>query len=703
MATMTYTTADVWCKCKANGGTDTQTASIPVTGLPEGATIQKVTLNFYVSHTYSSPYINRVSVGETKVWEDYQPGSGNKSVDVTGLLTGAALPLTFYAQNGSSNTKLSNTAYTGISLVVEYIVPKSSFTLDKASLEAGGSLTVNIARLSSGYTHKVTVKLGTRTLEQTGVATQAVFTLPLSWCDQITGATQAQGTVTVETFGGGGSLGANTASFVLTVPASVVPAIGSLTATLLDGAWGLYVQGHSRCRLTAGGVAGAYGSTVTSVVISGDGGSARGVTWDTHVLRTAGNVTFTATVTDSRGRTAQKTVTIAVTPYAPVAITGRVAARCQADGTEDRSGTSIKAGVSYTMTAIGDNAATVKVHWRTGGGAWTEIPDWPSASGVTQIILPGSAALDSAYEVRLTVQDGLTTAEQIGAVSVAEAFMTWSKKHKAFGFGCYPEGEKRIQVAEDWKLILGQTDVQTALIQRDRVRNLLDNSDFRNPVNQRGASSYTGNVYTIDRWALWWDDTTNGTLTINDDGITVTKWLFQNLENVDPDKEYTFAVSTANGLHVVSGKPSESATDGVISLIVNGYVQVNVNNPGKMYWAALYEGSYTADTLPTYVPKGYGAELAECRRYYRRNEFLNCAKTNGNYFSVSKSIEMRAVPTVTLLTFAPYGLPTITDMSGCAVTIAQSAAGVQRITYATLPTCSAYSAGGLSAHLSADL
>ncbi len=162
------------------------------------------------------------------------------------------------------------------------------------------------------------------------------------------------------------------------------------------------------------------------------------------------------------------------------------------------------------------------------------------------------------------------------------------------------------------------TTVQTALTQRDRVWNLLDNSDFRNPVNQRGASSYTGNVYTIDRWALWWDDTTNGTLTINDDGITVTKWLFQNLENVDPDKEYTFAVSTANGLHVVSGKPSESATDGVISLIVNGYVQVNVNNPGKMYWAALYEGEYTADTLPAYVPKGYAAELAECQRYYLR-------------------------------------------------------------------------------------
>ena len=31
-------------------------------------------------------------------------------------------------------------------------------------------------------------------------------------------------------------------------------------------------------------------------------------------------------------------------------------------------------------------------------------------------------------------------------------------------------------------------------------RNLLDNSDFRNPVNQKGQTSYTEVGYTIDRW-----------------------------------------------------------------------------------------------------------------------------------------------------------------------------------------------------------
>lgn len=38
--------------------------------------------------------------------------------------------------------------------------------------------------------------------------------------------------------------------------------------------------------------------------------------------------------------------------------------------------------------------------------------------------------------------------------------------------------------------------------------------------------------------------------------------------------------------------------------------------PVELAWVALYEGEYTADTLPPYVSKGYTAELAECQRYY---------------------------------------------------------------------------------------
>lgn len=55
-------------------------------------------------------------------------------------------------------------------------------------------------------------------------------------------------------------------------------------------------------------------------------------------------------------------------------------------------------------------------------------------------------------------------------------------------------------------------------------------------------------------------------------------------------------------------------TDSYIAAILQG------KNKSEWYcsWIALYEGSYTADTLPPYVPKGYASEFAECRRYYKR-------------------------------------------------------------------------------------
>lgn len=45
--------------------------------------------------------------------------------------------------------------------------------------------------------------------------------------------------------------------------------------------------------------------------------------------------------------------------------------------------------------------------------------------------------------------------------------------------------------------------------------NILDNSDFIHPVNQRGKTDYTANGYTIDRWR----DTSNATTMVTEEGL----------------------------------------------------------------------------------------------------------------------------------------------------------------------------------------
>ena len=155
-------------------------------------------------------------------------------------------------------------------------------------------------------------------------------------------------------------------------------------------------------------------------------------------------------------------------------------------------------------------------------------------------------------------------------------------------------------------------------------RNLLDNSDFRNPVNQRGQTDYTSNGYTIDRWEIY-----SGAVGVSSLGyISTSGQMYQKIA-IPTDKVYTFAIENDAGIAVVTGIPANgthSATLGnaLIKLAtIDEYVEVVIepsegHNLAGAYWAALYEGSYTADTLPPYVPKGYATELAECRRYFRR-------------------------------------------------------------------------------------
>ena len=151
-------------------------------------------------------------------------------------------------------------------------------------------------------------------------------------------------------------------------------------------------------------------------------------------------------------------------------------------------------------------------------------------------------------------------------------------------------------------------------------RNLLDNSDFTNAVNQRGASSYSGNfVRSIDRWLTAEGPSGSVSVKIEDGGITFTTsgggtvYLIQRFEKgyLDLSKQHTIVAYMADGTVSFNGyiDTSEETMDGV---------NVTFPSGSKIKCVALYEGVYTADTLPPYVPKGYAAELAECQRYYLR-------------------------------------------------------------------------------------
>lgn len=174
--------------------------------------------------------------------------------------------------------------------------------------------------------------------------------------------------------------------------------------------------------------------------------------------------------------------------------------------------------------------------------------------------------------------------------------------------------------------------VKTAM-QGRAAYNWLDNSNFTNPVNQRCQTQKSENGYFIDRWTNY-----AGSQELVAGGVQTTAsgntaYLSQYIESaVLHDGVYSFAAKVNGSVHIrvirISGTTITTVSNAEAGF-KGGYLNAIYANSGRFEfmlrvedgnsivteWTALYEGSYTADTLPAYVPKDN--ELAECRRYYK--------------------------------------------------------------------------------------
>lgn len=215
--------------------------------------------------------------------------------------------------------------------------------------------------------------------------------------------------------------------------------------------------------------------------------------------------------------------------------------------------------------------------------------------------------------------------------------------------------------------------------------NLLVNSWFGDYVNQRGSSDYTGNgAYTIDMWYLGAQNTKAVVQYKSVKAVTTAGSAYASLcQKVQNIKKYagktlTFAayvksnvvpkINVYNGSDSIASKegtsgsyqvlvcsfavPSDVADNAISVRILSKSTQVD--DYIEVQWAALYEGSYTADTLPPYVPKGYAAELTECQRYYYRIPTSGArmsyvgytAGTNTVRITIPTPIPMRTTPSM---------------------------------------------------------
>lgn len=214
--------------------------------------------------------------------------------------------------------------------------------------------------------------------------------------------------------------------------------------------------------------------------------------------------------------------------------------------------------------------------------------------------------------------------------------------------------------------------------------NLLDNSDFVHPVAQAGVNGTHGTTgYAVDRW----NRTSGATVSLVSNGLKVVSdksdWVAGIQQKIEAKRFADTMTLAVHGIFPVAcrlyayinsgtvnfgdpgyfqGDPAERTL--VLKLtkpsgltgdeVVNIYISPDTGSTGTaaiVQWAALYEGEYTAETLPPYVPKGYAAELAECLRYYRKikanNETFSGYAANGVAYAFIPLQTMRIAPTVT--------------------------------------------------------
>lgn len=332
---------------------------------------------------------------------------------------------TYCIYNGSSYTDYLK--WTAVTLEVDWQEPATQPSLSVSTVEMGKSVTINTPAVNSAYRHTLRYAFGsTSGTIATDIASGVSWTPPVSLANQIPSATAGSGTIYCDTYSGSTRLGTKSVSITLTVPGSVVPSAGTLSAALAEdtSGTGLYVKGMGKAKLTLSGASGAYGSSITSYTITGGGWTATNSVLMTGTLASAGNITFTATVTDSRGRKASTTRTISVIDYIKPGVAVCDVYRCDADGNRKKAGTYFAVEINASYSAITGNTLNITARYKKQSES-----SYGTAANVTNngktVLGGGNIGASTTYDVVVTVADkynSLSIPRTLSTKSVLQSF-----------------------------------------------------------------------------------------------------------------------------------------------------------------------------------------------------------------------------------------------------------------------------------------
>ena len=202
----------------------------------------------------------------------------------------------------------------------------------------------------------------------------------------------------------------STKTVTATIPnADVTPSITDITLTDTQGYYttiGDYVQGKS---IISGSItaSGGTGASVSSYSTSVDGQTITTNPFELTASST-GTITYTTTITDSRGLTATDTGTFDVIAYNNPTIDTFSIVRCDSNGDEDDGGSYVKINISSTITALNNNnTKEFKLQYKLhSSSTWTTLETYNSSYTYTKTdSVESGFSSSNAYDFKISAKD----------------------------------------------------------------------------------------------------------------------------------------------------------------------------------------------------------------------------------------------------------------------------------------------------------
>ena len=318
-----------------------------------------------------------------------------------------------YSESWPDSYTAGNMSCSG-SLTLTTIPRASTFSLSNSDFTMGDSIRITISRASSSFTHKVLLAFGkySATLSSDAATSYTWKTENevANLASQIPKSVAGVGEIKVETYNGSTLIGTSSKAFTATIASSVVPICGEISvaetnstvASLEVG----YVKGQSKLLISIGDSKGIDGSTITGYKITANNQTFTTQKATTDALSSSGELIIIATVTDSRGRTASKTMNITVVNYSSPSVNATVTRKASATST-------MVVSITGTITSLSSkNIAnyTIKSKLKASTDYSSKASNQPMTGttiNITKEVV--TYVVGSSYDVQVIVTDKLTS------------------------------------------------------------------------------------------------------------------------------------------------------------------------------------------------------------------------------------------------------------------------------------------------------